>query len=168
MANTKAIVVVSLSILTLGGIGVYLYIQNKNKKDKEAKALADSLNSKTDTNPTTKTGTPTSENKGSTNQTKTIPSTEKNQFFRVGDSINPTVDLGQQPIRINTLSGWQIVKNNDGSIKTTSISPYDTLKIVDFFPYNGVNYVVAETAWNKYPVAIQYFYVKLAPYQGGK
>ena len=46
MANTKAIVVVSLSILTLGGIGVYLYIQNKNKKDKEAKALADSLNNK--------------------------------------------------------------------------------------------------------------------------
>ena len=168
MANTKAIVVVSLSILTLGGIGVYLYIQNKNKKDKEAKALADSINSKTDTNTTTKTGTPTSENKGSANQTKTIPSTAKNQFFRVGDSINPTVDLGEQPVRTNTASGWQIAKNSDGSIQTTSISPSDTLKIVDFFPYNGVNYVVAETAWNKYPVAIQYFYVKLAPYQGGK
>ena len=172
MANTKAIVVVSLSILTLGGIGVYLYIQNKNKKDKEAKALADSLNSKpadtTKPADVTKPDTATNTNKGSINQTKTIPSTEKNQYFRVGDSINPTVDLGQQPVRTNTASGWQIAKNNDGSAKTTSISPLDTLKIVDFFPYNGINYVVAETAWNKYPVAIQYFYVKLAPYQGGK
>jgi len=171
MANGKAVAVVTLSILTIGGIATYLYIQYKEKeKEEEAKALADSLNKKNSTDSTTKTDTtkvniaPTST---TTNQTKTIPNpTLKNQFFRIGDFINPTKDLGEQPIRVNTSKGWQVAANSDGSIKTTSISPSDRLKIVDFFDYNGVNYIVATTSWNKYPVAIKYFYAKLSPYQG--
>ena len=167
MANTKAIVVVSLSVLAMGGVVVYLLIQHKNKKDAAAKAAAadaaaaDAAAAKAAA-AKAKTDTTTNTNKDSGNQTKTIPSTAKNQFFRVGDLINPTIDLGEQPVRVKTANGWQIATNNDGSTKTTSISPSDMLKIIDFIPYNGINYVVAETMWNRYPVAIQYFYAKLA------
>jgi len=36
MANTKTIVVVSLSVLAIGGVAAYLYFQNKKKKTEEA------------------------------------------------------------------------------------------------------------------------------------
>jgi hypothetical protein len=39
MANTKTIIIVSLSVLTIGGVAAYLYFKNKPKKDEEGTSV---------------------------------------------------------------------------------------------------------------------------------
>jgi len=71
MANRKTIIIVSLSVLAIGGVAAYLYFQNKKKKSEEG--TNDSSNGETSQ---TNTGTTTS---GTTTSGTTTSGTNTNK-----------------------------------------------------------------------------------------